>query len=219
MNNSIRVLIADDHELFRAGVRCLMQPFDGIEIVAEASNGREALDLCKTYPIDVVLMDVIMPQLNGLDSTAHLATISPRTRSLILSRDAEEQRVVQAMRCGAAGYLPKNIPPSELEQAIRTVFRGVTYLSPRISKRVIAACRQRVGSETIDPFEPLTSRQREVLQLIAEGESTKQIAQKFDLSVKTVEMHRTRLMAALDIHDIAGLVRYAIRRGLVTTDG
>ncbi len=206
MNNLIRVLIADDHELFRAGVRCLMQRFDGIELVAEASNGREALGLCKTYPIDVVLMDVIMPQLNGLDSTIQLATISPHTRTVMLSRDAEEQRVLQALRCGAVGYLPKNIPPSELEQAIRAVCRGVKYLSPRISKRVIAACRQRIGSETTDPFAPLTAREREVLQLIAEG-NNKEIAQKFELSVKTVEMHRTRLMKALDIHDIAGLVR------------
>jgi DNA-binding NarL/FixJ family response regulator len=205
--------------LFRAGVRCVMQRFDGIEIVAEASNGREALDLCKTYRIDVVLMDVIMPRLNGLDSTARLTKISPRTRSLILSRDAEEQRVLQAMRCGAAGYLPKNIPPSELEQAIRTVFRGDTYLSPRISKRVIAACQQLIASETIDAFEPLTSRQREVLQLIAEGNSTKEIARKLCLRVKTVEMHRTQLMQALDIHNIAGLVLYAIRTKLVTTDG
>ena len=170
-----------------------MQTLDGIEIVAEASNGREALDLCKTHRPDVVLMDIMMPQLNGLDATARLAAISPQTRTIILSMNADEEYVLQALRCGAAGYLLKNISPSELEQAIRAVARGETYLSPAISKHVIAAYRQRVGGETIDLFERLTPRQREVLQLVAEGNRTKEIARKLDLSAKTVEMHRTSI--------------------------
>src|SRR5437016_6148794 len=133
MTRPIRVLLADDHGLFRAGIRSLMKTLDGIEIVAEASNGRQALDLCKTHQPDVVLMDIIMPQLNGLDATARLAAISPQTRTIILSMNANEEYVLQALRCGAAGYLPKTISPSELEQAIRAVARGETYLSPAIS--------------------------------------------------------------------------------------
>ena len=124
MTKPIRVLLADDHALFRAGIRSLMQTLDGIEIVAEASNGREALDLCKTHRPDVVLMDIIMPQLNGLDATARLAAISPQTRTIILSMNANEEYVLQALRCGAAGYLLKNISPWELEQAIRAVARA-----------------------------------------------------------------------------------------------
>ena len=195
----------------------LMQTFDGIEIVAEASNGREALDLCKTHHPDVALMDIMMPELNGLDATARLAAILPQTRTIILSMNANEEYVLQALRCGAAGYLLKNISPAELEQAIRAVARGETFLSPAISKHVIAAYLERVGGDDISPFERLTPRQREVLQLVAEGNTTKEIARKLSLSVKTVEMHRTQLMAALDIHDIAGLVRYAIRAGLIST--
>jgi DNA-binding NarL/FixJ family response regulator len=139
-------------------------------------------------------------------------------RTIILSMNANEEYVLQALRCGAAGYLVKNISPSELEQAIRAVARGETYLSSAISKHVIAAYVQRVGGEAIGAFDRLTSRQREVLQLVAEGNTTKEIGRKLKLSVKTVEMHRSQLMAALDIHDIAGLVRYAIRMGLINPD-
>ena len=194
----------------------LMQTLEGIEIVAEASNGREALELCKAHRADVVLMDIMMPQLNGLEATVRLAAISPAD-----SYDHpvyERQRGIRAasLRCGAAGYLLKNISPSELEQAIRAVARGDTYLSPAISKHVIAACQQ--GGETISLFDRLTPRQREVLQLVAEGCTSKEIASNLKVSVKTVEMHRSQLMAALDIHDIAGLVRIAIRMGLIPPD-
>jgi DNA-binding NarL/FixJ family response regulator len=213
----IRVLLADDHDLFRAGIRCLMQTVDGIEIIAEAGNGREALDLCKKHHPDVVLMDIIMPQLNGLDATARLASISPQTRIIILSMNANEEYILQALRCGAAGYLPKNINPSELAQAIRAVALGQTYLSPSISKHVIAAYLKG-GGDMSSPFQRLTPRQREVLQLVAEGNTTKEIARKLRRSVKTVEMHRSQLMTVLGIHDIAGLVRYAIRVGLITPD-
>jgi DNA-binding NarL/FixJ family response regulator len=218
MNKPSRVLLADDHGLFRAATRSLVRSFEAIEVIAEASSGREALDLCKTHRIDVVLMDVIMPQLNGLDATARLRTISPHTRSIILSAYADEERVLQAMRCGASGYLPKSIPPLELERAIRTVSRGERYLSPAISKHVIAACMQIVSSEAIDPLDRLTPRQREVLQLIAEGCTTKEIARKLSLRPKTVDMYRGQLMATLNIHEIAGLVRYAIRKGITSSD-
>jgi DNA-binding NarL/FixJ family response regulator len=218
INKPIRVLLADDHALFRAGIHSLLQNLDGIEIVAEASNGTEAVDLGKKHRPDVVLMDIMMPQLNGLDTAVRLAAISPQTRTIILSMSASEEYILQALRCGAAGYLLKNISPSELEQAIRAVARGETYLSSAISKHVIAAYLERVGGEAIGLFERLTPRQREVLQMVAEGDSTKEIARKLNLSTKTVDMHRSQLMTALDIHDIAGLVRYAIRTGLIAPD-
>jgi DNA-binding NarL/FixJ family response regulator len=214
---TIRILLADDHDLFRAGIRALLDNLDGIEVVAEAGNGREALRLCQAHHPDVALMDIMMPELNGLDATARLAAISPGTRTIILSMNAHEEYVLQALRAGAVGYLLKNISPRELEQAIRTVVRGETYLSPAISKHLIAAYLQRVGGE-ISSLERLTPRQREVLQLIAEGNTTKAIARKLDLGTKTVETHRAQLMEALDIHDIAGLVRYAIRMGVITPD-
>jgi DNA-binding NarL/FixJ family response regulator len=215
--NPIRVLLTDDHELFRAGIRALIRTFVGIDIIAEASNGREALSLSKAHHPDIVLMDIFMPELNGLDTTARLVSVSPESRVIMLSMSSEEEYVLQALRCGAAGYLLKNISPSELEQAIRAVARGDTYLSPAISKHVIAAYQHR-GGESIGLFDRLTSRQREVLQLVAEGYTSKEIARKLSLSVKTVEMHRSQLMAALDIHDIAGLVRIAIRMGLIRLD-
>ncbi len=218
MTEAIRVLLADDHALFRAGIRALVQSFDGIEIVAEASDGREALDLCKTLRPDVVLMDIAMPQLNGMDATARLAAISPGTRTIILSMNATEEYILQSLRCGAAGYLLKNISSSELEQAIRAVSGGEMYLSPAISKHVIAAYLERVGGQPIGLFDSLTPRQRDVLQLVAEGHSTKEIARKLNLSPKTIETHRSQLMRMLDIHDIASLVRYAIRMRLIDPD-
>jgi DNA-binding NarL/FixJ family response regulator len=218
VSKPIRVLLADDHDLFRAGIRSLMRAFADTEVVAEASNGREALQLCKTHKPDVALMDIMMDELNGLEATARIAAISPQTRTVILSMNANEEYVLQALRCGAAGYLLKNISPEELEQAVRAVARGETYLSSAISKHVIAAYLGRVGDENTSVFEKLTSRQREVLQLIAEGHSTKEIARKLGVSVKTAEMHRSQMMTALDIHDVAGLVRYAIRMGLITPD-
>ncbi len=214
----IRVLLADDHDLVRAGVRALLQHLAGIEVVAEAGTGYEALRQCQTHRPDVVLMDIMMPELNGLDATARLAATSPDIRTIILSMNANEEYVLQALRAGAAGYLLKNISPSQLEQAIRAVARGETYLSPAVSKHVIAAYLQCNGGGEISSLERLSPRQREILQLIAEGNTTKEIARNLNLSAKTVEMHRTQLMAALDIHDIAGLVRYAIRMGLITPD-
>ena len=218
MSKPIRVLLADDHHLFRAGIHALVQGFAGVDIVAEAGNGHEALRLCKIHRPDVILMDIMMPELNGLDATARVAAISPETRTIILSMNASEEHVLQALRRGASGYLLKNISPQELEQAIRAVARGETYLSSAISKHVIAAYLERVGGKTIGPFERLTPRQREVLQLVAEGHTTKEIATKLHLSVKTVETHRSQMMTALGIHDITGLVRYAIRMGLIDPD-
>jgi DNA-binding NarL/FixJ family response regulator len=218
----IRVLLADDHVLVRAGIRSLVQSLDGIEVVAEASDGREALNFIKTYHPDIVLMDIVMSGLNGLEAAARATKEFPGVRIIILSMHTNEEYIVQALRAGASGYLLKEAVPAELELALRAVARGETYLSPAVSKHVIADYLRRVGGEAatsgapVSPIDLLTPRQREILQLIAESHTTKQTAVLLNLSVKTVETHRTQLMERLDIHDIAGLVRYAIGIGLIT---
>jgi len=214
LNKPVRVLLADDHTLVRAGIRELLQKIDGLEVVGETGDGREALDLVKTHGPDVVLMDITMPGLNGLEAAERIAKERPKTRVIILSMHATEEYVMQALRAGAAGYLLKEAALAELEIAIRSVARGETYLSPAISRHVVEAYMRRVGGET-GPLEQLTPRQREILQLIAEGATTKQIASRLNISGKTVETHRAQLMERLGIHDVAGLVRYAVRVGLV----
>jgi len=213
----IRVLLADDHDLFRAGLRVLLQDLGGFEVVAEAGDGREALRLVGEHRPDVVLMDLMMPGLNGLEATARVAREFPGVRVLVLSMNAAEEFVLPAVRAGASGYVLKNARPAELEQAIRAVARGETYLTPAVSGHLIDDYRRRTADEA-DSLEKLTPRQREVLQLVAEGHSTKEIARRLGVSVKTVETYRSQLMDALDIHDIAGLTRYAIRKGLVSPD-
>src|SRR4051812_20285612 len=213
----IRVLLADDHDLFRAGLRVLLQDLGGFEVVAEAGDGREALRLVGESRPDVVLMDLMMPGLNGLEATARVVREFPGVRVLVLSMNAAEEFVLPAVRAGASGYVLKNARPAELDQAIRAVARGETYLTPVVSGHLIDDYRRRTAGEA-DSLDKLTPRQREVLQLVAEGHSTKQIARRLGVSVKTVETYRSQLMGALDIHDIAGLTRYAIRKGLVSAD-
>ena len=211
---SIRILLADDHTLVRAGIRSLVQAIPGIQVVAEAGDGREALSLIETHQPDVALLDIAMPGLNGLEVAAQVADNFPFVRVMILSMHATEEYVLRALRAGAAGYLLKDADTAELELAIKAVTRGETYLSPAVSKHVTEYVR-RVGEETHSTLERLTPRQREVLQLVAEGHTTQEIARMMNLSTKTVETHRTQLMERLNIHDIAGLVRYAVREGLV----
>ncbi|TMQ34416.1 MAG: response regulator transcription factor [Planctomycetota bacterium] len=210
----IRVLLADDHALVRAGIRALVQNLAGVEVVAEAVDGREALALVKQHDPDVVLMDISMAGLNGLEAAARMAKDHPNTRVIILSAHSNEEYVCQALRAGAAGYLLKDAGTAELDLAVKAVARGETYLSPAVSKHVIADYMRRVGGES-GSLELLTPRQREILQLIAEGQTTKQIANTLHISVKTVETHRMQLMERLDIHDVPGLVRFAIRMRLV----
>ena len=214
---STRILLVDDHQLVRAGLRALIENLSGLEIVGEAGDGREALRLAATLQPDLVLMDVLMPELDGVDAAARLAAVAPGARTVILSMNAGAECVLRALQAGAAGYLLKNISPAELELALRAVARGETYLSPAVSKHVIEGYVRR-ADVPLNPLDRLTPRQREVLQLIAEGATTKEIAHKLDISQKTAETHRTQLMQELDIHDIAGLVRFAIRTGLVSAD-
>src|SRR5713226_10441882 len=193
---AIRVLVADDHNLVRAGLRALLQSLEGVQVVAEASNGREALGLVTTHRPDAVLMDIGMLELNGLEATARIVRDFPTTRVIILSMHTDEEYVLRALRSGAAGYLLKDAGTSELETAVRAVARGETYLSPAVSKHMIGEyVRRVVGDES--PFDPLTPRQREVLQLLAEGHSTQDIAQILNISVKTVETHRAQVMDRL----------------------
>jgi len=210
----IRVLVADDHALFRAGVRKLLQSFEGMDVVGEAADGHEALRLSATHRPDVLLMDIGMPGLNGVEAAARLTREGPRPRVVILSMHTGEEYVLRAIRAGAAGYLLKDAKPVELETAVRAVARGEIYLSPAVSRYVVEDYVRR-GSVDRGPLDRLTPRQREVLQLIAEGNTTKAIAAKLGLSTKTVETHRAQLMERLDTHDIAALVRLAIRLGLV----
>jgi DNA-binding NarL/FixJ family response regulator len=213
----IRILVADDHTLFRAGLHALLAKIADFEIVAEANHGRQALRLIEDKQPDVVLMDIMMPELNGLEATARAAGKFPKTRVVILSMSADQEFVVQALQAGAAGYLLKNVTPEELELAIRAAARGEIYLCSAISRQVVDGCLAWSNLTASSPRQ-LTPRQREVLQLIAEGSTTKVIAKKLGISVKTAESYRAELMEALDIYDVAGLTRYAIRTGLITPD-
>ncbi|MDH3626504.1 MAG: response regulator transcription factor [Acidobacteriota bacterium] len=213
---SLRVLLADDHTLVRAGIRSLLESIPGVEVVAEADDGREALELIAKRRPDVALLDIGMPGLNGLELAKRVPHESPKTKIIILSMHADANYVNQALRAGVHGYLLKGAAVSELPLALSAVTRGETYLTPKVSRFVVDGF---LSGEEAGPLEGLTRRQCEILQLIAEGNSTKEIAGMLDLGVKTVETHRSRLMDRLDIHDVAGLVRFAIRAGLVTPEG
>jgi DNA-binding NarL/FixJ family response regulator len=215
---AIRVLVADDHTLVRAGIRGLLEGLDSVEVVGEAGDGQETLRLAESVRPDIVLLDVGMPGLNGLDVAARLTAQHPSTRVLILSMHTSEEYVLRALRAGCAGYLLKGSAVAELELAIRAVARGETYLSPAVSKHVMDDYVRRTGGAT-DPIEALTARQREVLQLVAEGHTSKDIAERLGLSFKTVEAHRAQIMERLGIHDVASLVRFAVRMGLISPEG
>ena len=210
----IRVLIADDHGLVRAGIRALLEKQSNIEVVDEARNGHEALALATQLRPDVVLMDISMPELSGLDVVRQLGKDFPEVRCIILSMHADEEHVWQALQAGAAGYLVKGGSLAELELAITSVARGETYLSPGVSGPVIKEYVRRTSHEG-DSADSLTPRQREILQMIAEGKTTKQMALILGVSVKTIESHRGLLMKRLGVQDIASLVKHALRVGLV----
>jgi DNA-binding NarL/FixJ family response regulator len=207
----IRVVLADDHALVRAGLRSLLERIEGVEVAGEASDGHEALRLIERVRPHVALVDITMSGLNGVELTAR---ISPGgTRVIIVSVHSTAEYVRRALRAGAAGYLLKDASAAELEAAVRSVARGDTYLSPSVAGQVVEDSVH--PSEETSELERLTPRQREILQMVAEGLTTKQIATRLEIGVRTVEAHRADLMTRLDIHDLPGLVRYAIRVGLV----
>ena len=210
----MKVLLADDHTLFREGVRSLLERTAGVEVVGEFGDGREALEGIERLRPDVALLDITMPGLNGLEVATRAMRASPTTKVVLLSMHANEAYVSQALRAGVAGYLLKDAAAAELALALRAVVLGNRYLSPAISKQVLEGIAVGRPLEA-DPLAGIPARQREILQLIAEGKHTKEIAAILGVGVKTVETHRARLMERLDIHDVAGLVRFAIRAGLV----
>ncbi len=216
--SALRVLLAEDHGLVRAGIRSLLKDIPGVEVVAEAGDGREALEKARSHPPDLVLMDIAMPGLNGLEAAARLSKECPHVHVILLSMYDNEEYVLRALRAGVSGYLLKDAATAELELAIRAVARGETYLSPSISKRVIDDYLSRVRPKE-GPLERLTPRQREVLQLLAEGRSMKEVASLLNVSVKTVETHRAQLMDRLGVRDVPGLVRCAMRLGLIPPEG
>jgi DNA-binding NarL/FixJ family response regulator len=195
-------------------MRALLQKIEGIEVVSDVGDGWEAVKSVQTDTPDLVLMDIAMPGLNGLDATSRIVRESPTTRVILLSMHANEEYFQQALEVGASGYLLKGAELAELELALKTVARGETYLTPAVAKYAIKAYREKSDGPS-GPLTKLSMRQREILQLIAEGQTTKDIAQRLNLSVKTVETHRSQLMERLDIHDVPGLVRFAMRVGLI----
>ncbi len=205
-----RVVLADDHVLVRQGLKSLLER-EGFQVTGEASDGQEAVRLVEKIQPDIAVMDISMPMLNGLDAARELKRSCPRTKTVLLTRHDEDQYVTEALRAGVKGYVLKNQAANDLVHAIHQVSRGQVYLSPGVSQAVVEAYL----AKTEVPVDPLTTRERQVLQLIAEGKSTKDIASLLGISVKTAESHRSRLMQKLDIHETASLVRYAIRRGLV----
>lgn len=213
----IRLILADDHNLVRSGLKSLLSEMKGVEVVAEASNGREAVDLVASVKPDVVLMDIAMHELNGIEACEIISREHPGVRTIILSMHDSGEYVTKALKAGARGYVLKDAAPLELEFALQAVTVGETYLSPRVSRQVVQSYVQPPAAPE-SGLEALSPRQTEILKAIAGGRSTKQIAYDLGLSVKTIETHRAQIMDRLDIHDVAGLVRFAVRVKLVSAD-
>ena len=205
-----RILLADDHVIVRQGFRALLER-EGLEVVAEAANGHEAVRLAGELLPDVAVLDFAMPLLNGLDAAKEIRRRSPRTRTILLTVHSEDHYVLEAVRAGLHGYVVKTQAAADLVQAIREIRGNAIYLSPTISRAVVEA----YVDKATPPGDVLSSRERQVLQLVAEGKTTKEIAGVLGVSIKTADSHRARIMRKLDIHDTAGLVRFAIRRGLI----
>jgi DNA-binding NarL/FixJ family response regulator len=206
----IRIVLADDHVLVRQGLKSLLER-EHFQVMAEASDGQDAVRLIETHHPDLAILDISMPTLNGIDAARSLVRSAPKTKIILLTQHEEEQYIHEALEAGVKGYVLKNQVANDLIHAIRQVCRGEFYLSPGISRAVMEAYR----SKSERPADPLTVRERQVLQLIAEGKSTKDTASVLGISVKTAESHRMRLMQKLNIHETASLVRYAVRRGLI----
>src|SRR5689334_2648396 len=215
----VSVLLVDDHTVVRQGLRALLSAEEDIEVIGEAENGRQAVMLARKTPPDVIVMDIAMPLLNGLEATRQILKEVPSSKVVILSSYSDEEYVHQSTEAGVAGYLLKQSVAADLVTAIREAKNGNAFFSPEISKRLVDHYREKLfkGDEVRKRSELLTSREAELLQLIAEGKANKQIAAELDLSIKTVEKHRQRLMDKLNIHNTAGLTRYAISKGVIET--
>jgi len=215
---STRILLADDHKMVRAGFRHLLATNPDIKVVAEADNGREAVRLAAVHRPDVVLMDITMPELNGIEATRQIRKATEAIKVLILSVHGTAVHVIAALQAGASGYLLKDADAEELFTAIRAMIAGHVYLSPEVADVVVHGCASGESNECLAALATISPREREVLQLLAEGLGSKEIAAQLHVSVKTVQSHRERLMDRLDIHNVAGLTKFAIRHGLTTSD-
>ncbi len=209
---AVRVVLADDHEMVRQGLRVLLER-EGFDVVAEASDGREAMKLCETHSPEVAILDLAMPLLNGVDAAREIIKTNPRTKVVLLTMHTEDHLILESLRAGVTGYVLKTKASGELVQALRAVCRGEMFLTQSISRTIVQAF---VRNSDV-PELPISDRERQVLQLVAEGKTNKEIATLLGISVKTAESHRSNMMDKLNIHDTAGLVRYAIRKGIIQT--
>lgn len=212
---TIRVLIADDHPIVRSGIRALLELQEDIEVVGEASTGKEVIDRVNRLNPDVVLMDITMPFMDGLEATRRISRSNAATRVLILTQHDSKEYALSSIKAGAAGYIPKKAGPSELVSAIHAVYQGDSFLHPSVAKWMVKEYLQRASK---DPFDELTDREREVLKLVAEGHTNREISELLFVSVKTVIGHREKLMQKLDVHSRTELIKYAIRKGLISVD-
>jgi len=214
----VKVLIADDHKMMRDGLRLIIDKQRNMEVVGEAEDGQDTVRQVRKLSPDIVVMDVAMPKLNGIEATRQIVASRKNTKVLPLSAHADRRYITEMLRAGASGYLLKHSASEELIEAIQTIIRGKTYLSPEIAETVVDEYRRAVTAETPSAFSQLTEREREVLQLLAEGQSRKEIASSLSLSVKTIGTHVEHIMEKLDIHSLPKLTKYAIREGLTGLD-
>ncbi len=214
--NSIRVMIADDHSIVRGGIKALLESQPDIEVCGEVANGKDVLESISECDPEIILMDVAMPLMDGLEATRRIAKTNPEIRVIILTQYDNKEYALSAIKAGAAGIVPKKAGPAELVSAIRTVHQGDSFIHPAMAKWVVMDYAQRPAN---DPFDSLTEREREVLRLVAEGYSNREIAGELFISVKTVLGHREKIMQKLEIHSRTDLIKYAIRKGLISVDG
>jgi DNA-binding NarL/FixJ family response regulator len=213
--NKIRVLIVDDHAIMRDGIRALLNVNNDIEVVGEASEGKEAISKLEQLKPEVIVMDIAMPGMDGLEATRRMVKVNSKVKVLILTQHDNKEYILSAIKAGAAGFVPKRALGSELVSAIRAVSRGDSVLYPSVASTLIEEYRQRSG---LDPYDRLTAREREILKLIAEGHTSQEIADMLVISLKTVLGHRTKIMEKLDIHNRTELIKYAMRKGLISID-
>jgi DNA-binding NarL/FixJ family response regulator len=215
---TVKILLADNHPIVRAGIRAELEKIEEVQVIGEANDGREAIDMAGSAQPDLIFMDITMPGLNGLEATERITKSHPNIKVVILSRHEDEEYYWGALRAGASGYLLKKAAIAELQAALRRVMGGEIYLSREISTKMLKKFPSQQVAQAKGPLEQLTARQREILQLIAEGQTTKSIALILKVSPKTVEYHRSKLMERLNIFDIPGLVRLALRTKLITQE-